>query len=66
MNPNISQETYHYLNATLNTLRNEIMYVKDNNTRLALMEHRDTLKRLIDEHRPNWMDTFLRRKNEDC
>ena len=66
MNPNISQETYYYLNATLNQLRDEITYINHNETRVALMEQRDVMKRLIDEHQPNWMDTFLRRKNEDC
>ena len=48
MNPNISQETYSYLNSTLNKLRDEITYVKDCDTRLALMEQRDAMKRIID------------------
>jgi hypothetical protein len=48
MNNNISQETYSYINSTLNKLRDEIMYINDHDTRIALMEQRDVMKRIID------------------
>ncbi len=50
MNNNISQETYSYINSTLETLRNEIMYINDRETRQSLMEQRNVMKRIIDGH----------------
>ncbi len=50
MNNNISPETYYYINSTLETLRHEIMYINDRETRQALMEHRNAMKRIIDGH----------------
>jgi hypothetical protein len=48
MNKNITPETYSYINSTLNKLRDEIMYVDHGETRRALMEYRDAMKRMID------------------
>ena len=50
MNRKITPETYSYINSTLEKLRYEIMYIDHGATRIALMEHRDAMKRIIDGH----------------
>jgi hypothetical protein len=48
MNRQLTQETYYYINSTLDKLRNEIMYVDHSETRRSLMAQRDVIKRMID------------------
>jgi hypothetical protein len=50
MNQNLTQESYDYINSTLEKLRYEIMYIDHGETRIALMEHRDAMKRIVDGH----------------
>jgi len=64
MNRKITPETYSYINSTLEKLRYEIMYIDHGETRIALMEHRDAMKRIIDGYPFKTMSPPLPPKRE--